>query len=108
SPDSKVMTLVSQFRVRAGLHYVQFVEDLLNVRLPADKAFRSSKYELLVFDELADMIKEIEHRNSSYGLARLVAGYSWRWVSKGSPELHDIEIGDVRLRWNSTNADWIN
>lgn len=108
SPDSKVMTLVSQFRVRAGLHYVQFVDDLLNVRLPADTAFRSSKYEFLIFDELVDMIKEIQHRNNSYGLARLVAGYSWRWISKSDPELHDIEIGDVRLRWNSTNMDWIN
>jgi len=107
-PNSRVMTLVSQFRVRAGVHYVQFVDDLLNMRLPADAAFRSRKYEFLVFDELSDMIREIEHKNSSYGLARLVAGYSWRWVSKSSPELHDIEIGDVKLRWNSTNADWIN
>lgn len=105
---SQVMTLVSQFRVRAGLHYVQFVDDLLNVRLSTSKKFHSNQYEFLVFDELSDMIKEIEHRNSSYGLARLVAGYSWRWVSKSAPDLHDIEIGDVRLRWNSTNMDWIN
>lgn len=108
SSDSKVMTLVSQFRVRAGLHYVQFVDDLLNIRLPAGKKFSSSKYEFLIFDELSDMLKEIEHRNKSYGLARLVAGYSWRWNSRGKPGMYDIEIGDVRLRWNSTNDDWIN
>mgnify|MGYP003147252902 FL=1 len=108
SPTSKVMTLVSQFRVRAGLHYAHFVDDLLSLRLPADKKFSSSKYEFLVFDELTDMVKEIERRNSNYGLARLVAGYSWRWVSKNTPDLHDIEIGTVRLRWNRTNIDWIN
>jgi hypothetical protein len=108
SPTSKVMTLVSQFRVRAGLHYAHFVDDLLSLRLPADKKFSSSKYEFLVFDELSDMVKEIERRNSNYGLARLVAGYSWRWVSKNTPDLHDIEIGTVRLRWNRTNIDWIN
>lgn len=107
-PDSKVMTLVSQFRVRAGLHYVQFVDDLLNMRLPTGKKFSSSKYEFLVFDELSDMLKEIEHRNNSYGLARLVAGYAWHWDSREQPDLYDIEIGDVRLRWNSTNEDWIN
>ncbi|MBV2182115.1 MAG: DUF2075 domain-containing protein [Castellaniella sp.] len=108
SPDSKVMTLVSQFRVRAGLHYVQFVDDLLNGRLSVGKKFSSSKYEFLVFDELSDMVREIEQRNSSYGLARLVAGYSWRWDSRKKPDLYDIQIGDVQLRWNSTNKDWIN
>ncbi|NGM86999.1 DUF2075 domain-containing protein [Parapusillimonas sp. SGNA-6] len=108
SPDSNVMTLVSQFRVRAGLDYVQFVDDFLNVRLSAGKKFRSSKYEFLVFDDLSDMVQEIEHRNRSYGLARLVAGYAWRWISKDAPDRYDIEIGDVRLRWNSTKTDWIN
>jgi len=108
SPDSKVMTLVSQFRVRGGTHYVQFVDDLLNMRLAAGRKFSSSKYEFLVFDELSDMVREIEHRNSSYGLARLVAGYSWRWISQNAPDLYDIEIGDVRLRWNRTKMDWIN
>lgn len=108
SPGSTVITLVSQFRVRAGRHYVQFVDDLLHMRLSADEKFSSGKYEFLVFDELSDMVKEIKQRNSSYGLARLVAGYSWPWISRKSPDLHDIEIGDVRLRWNSTTVDWIN
>ncbi|NYT80950.1 DUF2075 domain-containing protein [Alcaligenaceae bacterium] len=108
SPGSQVMTLASQFRVRAGQHYVRFIDDLLNKRLSAEQRFHSSNYEFLIFDELSDMIKEIEHRNSSYGLARLVAGYSWPWISKNAPALHDIEIADVRLRWNSTNMDWIN
>jgi len=108
STDCGVMTLVSQFRVRAGRHYVQFIDDLLHMRLSAGKKFHSSKYEFLVFDELSDMVKEIEHRNRSYGLARLVAGFSWPWISQKEPDLHDIEIGGVQLRWNSTNKDWIN
>lgn len=108
SPYSTVITLASQFRVRAGRHYVWFVDDLLHMRLSANQRFSSSKYEFLVFDELSDMVKEIEQRNRSYGLARLVAGYSWPWISRKSPHLHDIEIGKVQLRWNSTTVDWIN
>ncbi|MBC9904148.1 DNA/RNA helicase domain-containing protein [Achromobacter xylosoxidans] len=108
SQNSTVITLASQFRVRAGRHYVRFVDDLLHMRLPVNEKFSSSRYEFLIFDDLSDMVKEIEQRNSSYGLARLVAGYSWPWVSKKSPKLHDIEIGGLRLRWNSTTADWIN
>lgn len=108
SQNSTVITLASQFRVRAGRHYVRFVDDLLHMRLPVNEKFSSSRYEFLIFDDLSDMVKEIDQRNSSYGLARLVAGYSWPWVSKKSPKLHDIEIGGLRLRWNSTTADWIN
>jgi len=108
SPDSKVMKLVSQFRVRGGAHYVQFVDDLLNVKLSADKKFTSKKYEFLVFDDLSAMQQEIMYRNCSYGLARLVAGYAWPWISRKDASLFDIEIGDVQLRWNSTNTDWIN
>ncbi|MFU1980810.1 DNA/RNA helicase domain-containing protein [Bordetella hinzii] len=108
SPDSAIITLISQFRVRAGRHYVEFIDGLLHVRLPADEKFSSSKYEFLVFDELSDMMREIEQRNRGYGLARLVAGYSWPWRSKKTTHLHDIEIGDIRLRWNRTTVDWIN
>ncbi|WP_241051773.1 DNA/RNA helicase domain-containing protein [Achromobacter xylosoxidans] len=108
SARSTVITLTSQFRARGGQHYVRFVDDLLHMRLPSDQKFSSSKYEFLVFDELSDMVREIQQRNASYGLTRLVAGYAWPWISKKSPELHDIEIGDIRLRWNSTTTDWIN
>jgi hypothetical protein len=37
-----------------------------------------------------------------------VAGYSWKWQSKNDMSLFDIIIGDVKLRWNSQNKDWIN
>lgn len=108
SPDSKVMTLVSQFRVQGGEHYVHFVDDLLNLRLVGNRRFDSKKYDLRLFDDMSEMVKEIGLKNRQYGLARLVAGYSWPWRSKNDPELHDIEIDGVRLCWNRTSNDWIN
>lgn len=109
SPNScRIIKLISQFRVRAGLDYVKFINDLLRVELPPDQKFKSDKYEFMIFDNLADMVGEINQRNKSYGLARLVAGYSWPWVSKTNSDLYDIVIDDVSLRWNSTNIDWIN
>lgn len=108
SSDSKVMTLVSQFRVQGGRHYVEFLDDLLNVRLPGTGKFHSKKYEFLVFDDISDMVREIGQRNQAYGLARLIAGYAWPWVSRKKPSAYDIEIADVRLRWNRTSIDWVN
>src|SRR5699024_9252776 len=108
SSGSRVMTLISQFRVRGGQHYVEFVDKLLNHRLASSEQFRSPRYEFFLFDDLSDMIRQIGQRNKEHGLARLVAGYSWPWVSRKDASLHDIEIADVRLRWNSTTDDWIN
>jgi SOS-response transcriptional repressor LexA len=38
----------------------------------------------------------------------MVAGYSWKWVSRRDSSLHDIVIGDIKLKWNSVKSDFIN
>lgn len=108
SEQSKVMTLTSQYRVQAGQDYVDFIDRLLHIQLSENEQLRTGKYEFLFFDNAADLVREIEHKNQQYGLARLVAGYAWPWDSKKNPKLHDIEIDTVKLRWNRTNTDWIN
>lgn len=106
--STQVQTLSSQFRVRAGQPYVKFVDDLLNVRLGTGKRFRPGSYEFEVFDSIEAMLQVVSEKNQQFGLSRLIAGYSWPWVSKKDPEQHDIEIENIRLRWNRTNTDWIN
>ena len=38
----------------------------------------------------------------------MIAGYSWKWISNKDDSLLDIEIENTKLRWNSTNIDWVN
>jgi DUF2075 family protein len=54
------------------------------------------------------MVDAIKLRDQEYGLSRLIAGYSWEWISKNDSSKYDIEIEDVKLRWNSVSEDWIN
>lgn len=108
SHSTQVQTLTSQFRVRAGQPYVKFIDDLLNVRLQKGMKFRKSNYEFKVFDSIEDMVRAVREKNDQLGLSRLIAGYSWPWVSKSEPSKFDIEIDGVQLRWNRTNSDWIN
>jgi DUF2075 family protein/predicted GIY-YIG superfamily endonuclease len=108
SHDSKVMALVSQFRVQGGQHYVRFIDDILNTRLTPNEKFSSNKYEFALFDSMEALVKEIGLKNQRHGLSRMIAGYAWPWASKNKPDGHDIEIGEVRLRWNSKSIDWIN
>lgn len=106
--STQVQTLSSQFRVRAGQPYVEFVDKLLSVCLEKGKKFRPRSYEFEVFDSIEEMVRVVREKNNLHGLSRLIAGFSWRWDSRKKPGHYDIEIDNVKLRWNRTTTDWIN
>lgn len=108
STDSVTHQLLSQFRVKAGQPYVEFIDKLLNCRIDNGEVFTAKNYEFVMFDSLESMISVLNEKEKQVGLSRMIAGYSWPWVSKKNVTAHDIVIGNVHLRWNSTNTDWIN
>lgn len=105
---TEVMSLKSQFRVKGGNDYVTYIDKLLNCQFREDdKKFQSNDYDFMLFDNLEEMIEKIKNKNKEFGLSRLVAGYSWKWVSKNE-DIHDIEIDNIKLKWNSVASDWVN
>lgn len=109
SKRAKVEYLKSQIRVVGGNDYVDFIDKLLNCKLEIpDNKFTTKEYDFKLFDSISDMKDEIIKRNEEYGLSRLIAGYSWPWISKNNNELNDIIIEDVELKWNSVSDDWVN
>ncbi len=106
---TKVEYLKSQFRVKGGNNYVKYVSNLLNCKLDlVREIFNSSEYEFLLFDSIEEMVSEIKLRDTENGLSRLIAGYSWPWISKNDKSLYDIKIGNSDLQWNSVSDDFIN
>lgn len=106
---TRIERLKSQFRVRGGAHYMQFVHDLFSdeCELPP-KTFNSPHYDLQIFDDLSQMLSLIKEKEERLGLSRMVAGFAWDWVSKKDRSLKDIKIDNVELQWNSTDVDWVN
>jgi len=108
------LQLSSQMRVKGVNNYIEFVDQLLNIKRQDTKIFNSEKYELLVFDSLKDLYNVLTEREEQHALCRLIAGYSWPWLSdpkrkiKPSPGTIDIEIDDLQFQWNQTDKDWIN
>lgn len=106
--------LKSQMRSNGGNDYITFVDDLLNIKRENKSIYTPDKYELVVFDSMKDLYEQLTIKEEKYGLCRLVAGYSWPWLSdpkkKPQPDLNaiDIEIDGVKLQWNKTDKDWIN
>jgi DUF2075 family protein len=98
--------LTSQMRVQAGADYVAYIRELLSGGMGDPQRFEG--YDLRLFDDLGAMRREIFARNKEVGLARLVAGYAWPWVSKKDPDASDIKLDGIKLRWNSTDVDWVN
>jgi len=107
--DTKIEFLQSQFRVKGGNSYVKYVDDLLKCNLDNTKEiYKDKNYDFVLFNNIDAFIKEVKIRNEEVGLARMIAGYSWKWISNKDDSLLDIEIENTKLRWNSTNIDWVN
>jgi DUF2075 family protein len=119
-PGTVVQQLKYQLRIKGGNEYVEYVRKLLSCTFKrGDKIYRSKEYSFWLFDSLEKMVAEIKLRDEEYGLSRLAAGYSWKWVTKNkknkknngkkkSSPLFDIIIRNVKLKWNSVTSNWIN
>jgi DUF2075 family protein len=107
--NSYNIELVSQMRVIGGSDYINYVDNLLNCRVDIlSKKFQMDQYEFKIFDSLKKMVNEITIKEEEFGLSRLVAGFSWDWISKKDKSKFDIVIDDVKLQWNYVTEDWLN
>jgi uncharacterized protein len=107
--DTSILKLKSQFRVKGGNSYVEYIDSLLHIKLKEGSSiFNSKEYEFTMFNSLETMIEQIKLRDKESGLSRLIAGYSWEWKSKKNKDAFDIQIDNVLLKWNGTSDDWIN
>ena len=100
--------LTSQMRVLGGNDYIDFVDKFVHGQAtPGSHQF--GDYDLRFFTSFTEMWFEIKKRESEVKLSRLLAGYGWRWVTKGKNDsiLYDIEIEGIKLPWNRTQKDWI-
>ena len=97
--------LATQMRMRAGEDFVGYVRSFLRGEMPQHQSF--AEYDFRLFDDLGAMHDAIRAKDAEFGLSRLVAGYAWEWRSKKDRDAFDIEIDGRRLRWNSSQKDWI-
>lgn len=103
---TKEYRLVSQIRVEAGEEYIKFIEDIFDLKTPQHINF--SNYDFQLFDNAEEMVSQIKEKDKKHKLARVVAGYAWPWHTARGTRVYDIEIGDLKLVWNSTTQDWVN
>lgn len=108
STSTRIEALRNQIRSKGGNDVVTFIHELLDGNAVKLKVFDHPQFELKLFEDLKEMQEAIIEQERVYQLSRMVAGYAWEWVSKKDPTKNDIVIGDVELKWNSKNIDWVN
>ena len=122
------LKLNSQLRCLGGDDYIQYIHEVLDidgfghpaVENVSGSVLRESSapaphgafqdYILRLYDDLDEMMDEINRLDQKYDLCCGVAGYGWKWITKNEPKdtpLRDIPIGRGYI-WNRTTTDWIN
>lgn len=102
-----------------GNEYIDYIKAIFSNN-PPKKKIDFKQYDLKIFDDVGSMVEDIKEKDSEYGLCRNIAGYAWKWNSKGkhlpldptisknNNGLYDIEIDNNKYIWNSQAYDWIN
>lgn len=97
--------LSSQMRVLGGAGYIDYVQDMLSDNPPTPRVIPD--YEFRWFEDLSDMEHALSEKEKRGGLARMLAGYAWKWRSKKDKSVYDIELDGFRRKWNTAEKDWV-
>lgn len=99
--DDPSLTLKSQFRCNGSDGYLQFLDNLLEIRETPMTSLDGIDYDIRVFDSPTEMKNELEKLNKKNNKSRLVAGYCYEWVSENDPTAIDIKLEDgFKMQWN--------
>ena len=103
--DDPSLTLKSQFRCNGSDGYLQFLDNLLEIRETPMTSLDGIDYDIRVFDSPTKMKEELEKLNKVNNKSRLLAGYCYEWVSEIEPTAMDIILEDgFRMQWNLRNG----
>ncbi len=112
-----IYPLKKQMRCKAGDQYVQFLDKLFKNEPPQKSELPPWKgYDFRVYEDIDQMVKDINANDIQGGLSRVVAGYGWKWKTKGKrrntiyglPKSDwDIDINGQHYFWNVQNGNFI-
>ncbi|SMP10681.1 DNA/RNA helicase domain-containing protein [Chryseobacterium profundimaris] len=108
-PTTRNEKLRTQFRVKGGNNYVKLIHHLFDRSINIDDPkINIGFYDFKLFDDINEMVNQIQLKEDQKGLSRMIAGFAWEWISKNDKSKFDIVIEDTFLQWNSTDKDWVN
>ena len=85
------LNLVSQFRCNGSDGYLNFLDNLLEIRPTANFRFEYD-YDVRLFNSPTRMREALREKNTINNKSRMIAGYCYEWVSENDPngDAYDI------------------
>lgn len=109
--DVHYLTLTSQFRCNGSDGYLNWLDDLLQIRKTANPVLSTKEYDFKIYDNPSEMMDAIIEKNRIANKARVTAGYCWDWNSKNDIHKMDIVMPQFNFakQWNlgSDGMLWI-
>lgn len=84
--------LTSQFRCDGSDAYIAWLDDVLEIRETANTHDYGMEYDVRVFDNPNELLKEIEQLNNSNNKSRIMAGYCREWPKEGRTDANHFDI----------------
>lgn len=103
--ESEDLTLASQFRCNGSDGYLSFLDNLLGIRETANITF-DFDYDVKVFDDPSEMYEALKKTNTR-NKSRMIAGYTYEWVSKNDKSKFDIVLSPTfKKQWNFSTDEF--
>ncbi|MFN7161110.1 MAG: DUF2075 domain-containing protein [Candidatus Gracilibacteria bacterium] len=100
--------LVAQFRCAGAEGYVNWVNDILQIKETANfDGWDQKDFDFKIFDNPNEMRAAIQKKHEEGYNARMLAGYAWKWTGQkdgnANGEVNDVVIPvfDFSMPWNS-------
>lgn len=100
------LTLVSQFRCNGSDGYLNFLDNLLEIRETANYTF-DYDYDVKLFGSPVKMREALREKNALNNKSRMIAGYCYEWITADNPNgnEYDIVLEDgFQAKWNFSNS----
>jgi DUF2075 family protein len=101
--------LTAQYRCNGSTGYLNWLDDVLQIRETGNyDNWGAGQYEFKIFDRAEELYAALKSKND-LNKARLVAGYSWEWPSKGRERgttIKHVQADGLSLSWNYDGENW--
>ncbi len=107
--------LSTQMRCTGGNTYIDYIDKIF--KCEQVESHKINNYDFRLFDDIKLMENEIRQKNQEMGLCRLVAGYSWKWISKkfkpkDAEKIKKEGYADIRIQgheyvWNMSSQEFM-
>lgn len=102
----KPFELISQFRCDGSDGYINFINNLLEIKKTANSKFEFNKLDVRVYDDPNKLRDDLRKLNNINGKSRMIAGYCYDWNVKHHRGDWDVILPNgFKAKWNLEKDD---